>query len=92
MDADGGNQMNLTNYAATSIVPPGRRTAAKIAFVSDRDGGCEVYVMDADGGNPTTLPTAPRSTQSPPGVVAPRVGPRVGNPKRRPTSAIPGRR
>ena len=28
---------------------------ARIAFVSDRDGNSEIYVMDADGGNPQRL-------------------------------------
>ena len=46
MDADGGNQHNLTrnpgqdNYATWS--PDGK----KIAFISNRDGGYDVYVME----------------------------------------------
>src|SRR5262245_6673677 len=33
---------------------------AKIAFMSDRDGGdIEIYVMNADGSNQTRLPNAP---------------------------------
>ncbi len=31
----------------------------KIAFVSDRDGNWEIYVMDADGSNPTSLTNNP---------------------------------
>ena len=32
---------------------------ARIAFVSDRDGNREIYVMDADGGNPRRLTNNP---------------------------------
>ena len=32
---------------------------AKIAFISDRDGNFEIYVMDADGSNPTNLTNNP---------------------------------
>ena len=32
---------------------------SKIAFDSDRDGNCEVYVMDADGSNQTHLTNNP---------------------------------
>ena len=36
------------------VAPP-----SKIAFVSDRDGNAEIYVMDADGSNPTNLTNNP---------------------------------
>ena len=54
MNADGSNQTNLTNNAADdrhqSFSPDGT-----IAFVSDRDGNNEIYVMNADGSNQTRL-------------------------------------
>ena len=59
MDADGGNQRNLTNNRhrdwkpswSPSWSPDGKR----IAFMSERNGNAEIYVMDADGGNPQNL-------------------------------------
>ena len=35
------------------------RAQVKIAFYSDRDGNYEIYVMDADGSNPTNLTNNP---------------------------------
>ena len=32
---------------------------SKIAFVSDRDGNYDIFVMDADGSNPTNLTNSP---------------------------------
>ena len=58
MDADGGNQRNLTNNPDRDISPSWSPDGKRIAFVSDRDvdGGeavhnYEIYVMAADGGN-----------------------------------------
>ena len=62
MNADGSEQTNLTNTAAAESTqgdfawsPDG----SKIIFHTDRDGDVEVYVMDADGGNPTNLSAHP---------------------------------
>ena len=58
MDADGGNQQNLTNNPPGSDWFPSWSPDGKhIAFVSDRDGpfNPEIYVMDADGGNQQRL-------------------------------------
>ena len=38
---------------------------AQIAFVSDRDGKSEIYVMDADGKNPRRLTDNPAYDESP---------------------------
>ena len=38
---------------------------ARIAFSSDRDGNAEIYVMDADGGNPQNLTNNPHDDVSP---------------------------
>ena len=59
MDADGGNQTNLTNDAGDDDDPAWSPDGSKIAFASDRDGNHEIYVMDADGGNQTNLTNNP---------------------------------
>ena len=70
MDADGSNQINLTNHPSDdgflSWSPDGKR----IAFESDRDAegnphGIDIYVMDADGGNQQRLTTNLTSDQYP---------------------------
>ena len=38
---------------------------AQIAFVSERDGNREIYVMDADGENPRNLTNHPSSDRDP---------------------------
>ena len=64
MDADGGNQQNLTNHPSHDISPAWAPDGKRIAFTSYRDGHvhaihgwptAEIYVMDADGGNPQNL-------------------------------------
>ena len=52
MDADGGNQENLTNHPAHDSDPDWSPDGTKIAFASDRNGDrTQIYVMDADGKN-----------------------------------------
>ena len=52
MDADGGNQENLTNHPAYDYHPDWSPDGTKIAFASSREGGrFQIYVMDADGMN-----------------------------------------
>ena len=52
MDADGGNQENLTNHPAYDYHPDWSPDGTKIAFESSREGGrYQIYVMDADGKN-----------------------------------------
>ena len=59
MDADGQNPANLTNNAASDSEPafsPFSPDGSKIAFTSSRDGGTDIFVMDAETGlNPTNL-------------------------------------
>ena len=55
MNADGSNQTRLTNNPAIDISPSFSPDGSKIAFVSNRDGNQEIYVMNADGSNQTRL-------------------------------------
>ena len=68
MDADGGNQRRLTNNRHDDWSPSWSPDGKRIALVSDRDGHpdvipgwftSEIYVMDADGGNPQNLTNDP---------------------------------
>ena len=59
MDADGGNQRNLTNHRNDDWWPSWSPDGKRIVFVSERDGNREIYVMDADGGNPQNLTNDP---------------------------------
>jgi dipeptidyl aminopeptidase/acylaminoacyl peptidase len=64
MNADGSNQTRLTNNASFDWDPAWSPDGTKIAFGTTRDfpgitgnvgDGLEVYVMNADGGNPIRL-------------------------------------
>jgi len=59
MDADGANQVNLTNEPSFDYYGAWSPDGTKIAFSSDRDGNIEIYVMNADGSNPLRLTTDP---------------------------------
>lgn len=55
MNADGTNQVNLTNDPAADQGPVWSPDGTKIAFDSGRDGDEEVWVMNADGSNLTNV-------------------------------------
>ena len=63
MDADGGNQQNITDHPNSDLSPAWSPDGKRIAFGSDRDEildihgfpTYEIYVMDADGENPQNL-------------------------------------
>jgi len=55
MDADGGNQQNLTNHRAWDSSPSWSPDGKHIAFDSFRDGNGEIYIMNSDGSNQTNL-------------------------------------
>jgi Tol biopolymer transport system component len=62
MNADGSNQTRLTNNTAFDSDPAWSPDGSKIAFTSNRDlpgsfgnNGFEIYVMSANGSNPTRL-------------------------------------
>lgn len=46
---------NLTNNEAEEFDPAWSPDGTKIAFISDRDGSFEIYIMDSDGSNQTRL-------------------------------------
>ena len=55
MNSDGSNPKNLSrnpNFDGYPVVSP---NGEKIAFVSDRDGNYEIYIMDIDGTNQINL-------------------------------------
>ena len=59
MTADGSAQINLTNNAASEGDPQWSPDGQKIAFVSDRDGHAEIYVMRPNGSKQEMLPGLP---------------------------------
>jgi len=61
MNADGSNQINLSNNLASERHPSFSHDGSKIAFVSSRDGNNEIYVMNADGSNQIRLTNNPAS-------------------------------
>ena len=78
IDTDGSNLVNLSNNPARDGIgkpdsfwlffpeliswsPDG----SKIAFVSDRDGNTEIYVINTDGSNPTNLTNNPSNDYFP---------------------------
>jgi Tol biopolymer transport system component len=73
MNADGTGQTNLTNspqidegFPAWSPAPPGGGTGGqRIAFTTLRDGNNEIYVMNADGSDPTRLTDNPADDFAP---------------------------
>jgi hypothetical protein len=57
--SSGVGKTNRATSPLTQPQTPALKANGKIAFVSDRDGNDEIYVMDADGGNPTQLTNNP---------------------------------
>jgi Tol biopolymer transport system component len=55
MNADGSGQTNVSRHAALDSYPTWSPDARRIMFGSTRDGGSDLYVMDADGGDAQRL-------------------------------------
>jgi len=51
MDSDGDHQINITDNPAEDRLSAWSPDGKKIAFVSDRDGNGEIYVVNAKGKN-----------------------------------------
>jgi len=64
MNADGGEQTNLTKNPARDSSPSWSPDGKKIAFHSERDGNFEIYVMNADGSEQTNLTKNPAHDES----------------------------
>ena len=63
--SDGSDEIPLTRTAATDRQPAYSPTGRKIAFVSDRSGNDEIYVMDFDGTDPVRLTFSNRYDYAP---------------------------
>ena len=57
--AAGGEAVNLTQSPANDRFPQWSPDGSRIAFVSDRDGNSEIYVMNSDGSHLTNLTNTP---------------------------------
>ena len=55
MNADGSDLVRLTNALGSDVNPEWSPKGDRIAFESNRTGMPEIWVMDADGGNPRQL-------------------------------------
>ena len=65
MNADGSSQTRLTKNPVRRWQPVWSPDGRQIAFVSQRDGNYEIYVMNADGSNQTSLTQNPVSDEQP---------------------------
>jgi TolB protein len=55
MALDGSEITRLTNDTGSSYEPAWSQDAARVAFVSDRGGDGDIYIMDPDGQRPFLL-------------------------------------
>ena len=65
MDSDGSNRTRLTDGQSEAFSPVWSPDGSKIAFVSDRDGSLDIWVMDSDGSNPVNLTQHEAKDRSP---------------------------
>ena len=57
MNADGSQQVRLTQNIADDVTPQWAPDGTKIAFSSNRDGNWEIYVMNVDGSQQARITT-----------------------------------
>ena len=55
MAADGSHPVNVTDHAADDGAPAWSPSGTRIAFMSNRTGNSETYVMGADGSDPVNV-------------------------------------
>jgi Tol biopolymer transport system component len=65
MNADGSDQMRLTENSVSDLLPSWSPDGSKIVFDSDRDGNREIYIMNADGSGQTRLTNDPAVEYAP---------------------------
>ena len=65
MDADGSNQVRLTDNDAEDVEPTWSPDGTQIAFTSSRDGNPDIYVAAADGSDQRPLTTDPAPDEGP---------------------------
>jgi len=65
MDGDGNNQLNITDHPANDRNPSWSPDGQSIAFVSNRDGNDEIYVMTPLGNNQRRLTNNPVFDRAP---------------------------
>ena len=65
MDPAGGDLRRVSRSSAVEYQGVPSRDGTKIAFVSERDGNPELYVMNADGSGARRLTNHPARDQSP---------------------------
>ena len=65
MNRDGSNPVQITDDPNTDGNPSWSPDGQKIAFMSDRSGNSEVYVMNADGSGVTRITFDPATDAEP---------------------------
>jgi len=66
MAADGSGVKDLTNNPADDFYPAWSPDGRKLAFCSDRDGGSDIFVANADGSDPVNITKAASLLESEP--------------------------
>lgn len=66
VQADGGGRIRLTDNHVADHSPSWSPDGQHIAFISDRDGRAEVFVMGSDGSHPTRISRTEGVSDSPP--------------------------